>query len=356
MSNEVLDPWETASEVAPAAPIVQNQQELDPWEQAAGPMNPSQTSASNFPEPQVSDNPPAGSEIPIEQKMAENAVTAGSGMQATLGAGTLATKAMDLFKHVPDLLDAGIRPSTLKRMVPQGINPDDFAKTLQNSLNQDNAIGSNPAETWTQMFNNTNKAGKSVAAARDAIAQAAGPQALNVNAQTALEPIYNAWKNEVDAIVPDNKTISTFGKYYEGLSNIAQNQGGNLTLDNIHQFLQEIGPRTHAGTDAMQDIYSKLYSVGMNAQDGMVNTIANQANNPALAQNLKDANSAYSTYMRLMPDVTANTTKEALKEGMSAFQKYGGPTILKTAFGTGTGLTGSELLKKLYEIVSGTGE
>ncbi len=258
-----------------------------------------------------------------------------------------------LFKNVPDLMDAGIKPKTLESMTPKGVNPADYAETLQKSLNDEGAIGKSPKETFDNMYQNTVKAGQDVGSARDAIAQAAGPDAVTVDAQTALKPIYDAWGKEVNAIVPDNSVLSKFSKYYNGLMDAAKTQGGRLTLDNIHSFLQEIGPKVHTGSEANQAIFSKLYSVGMEAQKGVVEAIAQQAGDDTLAKNLLDANARYSRNLRLMPDVSTNVTKAAIKEGMSAFQKYGGPTAMKYAEGGFVALTGEKLLEKLYHVITG---
>lgn len=275
-----------------------------------------------------------GDTDPAGQKILENLGTVASGYGTAKLAAGIGSGIASFFQKAPTLLSAGIKPITIAKMVPNGVNPADFGQELEQKLTNAGALGKG-ADAWDKMNNFTQTAGQRVGSALNAVSQSAGPQALTVDAETALKPIYDAWGNEVNALVPDTKATSTFGKYYSALANVAQQQGGKLTLDNIHDFLQEIGPKTHTGTDAMQDIYSKLYSVGADARDGVVNTVAQQANSPALAQNLLSANNDYSTGLRLLPDVKRAASAVPIKEGMSTFQKVGGPTILKYAAGVG---------------------
>lgn len=279
----------------------------------------------------------------IQDATVPDAMTAyGAGSLAKTGISAAARGVGSLFEASPDLLNAGIKPSTVLKMTPHGTNPAEYGQQLENELNQAGAIGKEPSDTFTRMNNLTNQAGQNVKNSFNNISQSAGPQALNVNAETALKPIYDAWSNEVSSLVPDQKTISIFGKYYDALSNQAKAQGGNLTFDNLHDFLQEIGPKTHAGSEQMQDIYSKLYSAGANASKEVANTVANQANNPKLAQDLLSSNADYSKYIRLMPDVSKSAATAAVKQGISTFQKYGGPTIAKYIAGA---LGGEGILK-----------
>ena len=164
--------------------------------------------------------------------------------------------AAKLFENVPDLLDAGIRPQTLKAMTPQGMTPSDYAPILQKELNSQGIIGKTSNDTLKNLLTDTEQAGSDVGAARDAIAQEKWPSAVTVNAQSALQPIYDAWSKAVNAIVPDSKTISTFGKYYSGLIENSPRTRRATYSDNIHDFLQEIGPKVHAGSEANQAIFS----------------------------------------------------------------------------------------------------
>lgn len=336
------DPWEDFSS---------NTATTGPWTDFA-PQTQAQDSSSS----QVGTTPPATAFNQdkygpgIQDATVPDAMTAyGVGSLAKAGISAAARGASSLFEASPDLLNAGIKPSTVLKMTPSGANPADYGKQLEGELNQAGAIGKNPSDTFQRMNSLKDQAGQQVSNSLNNISQAAGPGALNVNAETALKPVYDAWSNEVSSLVPDNKTISIFGKYYDALSSQAKNQGGNLTLDNLHDFLQEIGPKTHAGSEQMQDIYSKLYSAGANARDGVVNTVAQQANNPQLAQDLLGSNADYSKYIRLMPDVSKSAATSAVKQGISAFQKIGGPTIAKYI----AGYLGSEGLIKGVDWLTG---
>jgi hypothetical protein len=346
-SQTQTPPWEDIASPTAIPPSVIGQ-DTKPWEDIgssfAGPPV-----ASSYPEPRNVD----------QQGMISQGGTPEQLMQVAggMGVGELAGSAVSgvakLFENVPDLLDAGIKPQTLKAMTPEGMTPSDYGPILQKQLNSEGLLGKTSNDTLKNFISDTDKAGADVGSARNAIAQAKGPQAVTVNAQDALQPIYDAWSKEVNANVPDGRTLKIIGDQYNGLMKTAQAQGGQLTLDNIHNFLQEIGPKVHAGSEANQAIYSNLYKVGMDTQKGMVNTVAKQAGDPTLASNLLDANARFTRNLRLLPDVATNDAKEAIKAGVSAFQKYGGPTMMKYAGGGFAALTGEHLIGKLYHVITG---
>lgn len=355
-------PWDAFQGPAPTAHPPANIDLPDnPWD-TFGPSpthNLSDRTPDNFLEPQASDNPPVGAEVPFEQRLANNIQTVGAGMGIGELAGVGITKGAGMFKNVPDLLDAGIRPKTLQTMTPAGINPAEFAHSLKSSLNKEEAIGKNAADTWNKMHALKEQAGQDVGSALEAIgktASSSGTNPLVVPAEQALKPVLEGWTERASGATTARKAMAKpFEQVYSALVGKAANQGGMLTLDDLRGAMDEIGPMTHKGAPQIQEAMSELYGVLANARDAMVNTVAKQASDPALASNLLGANARYSKYVRLMPDVTAHTTKEAIKEGISAFQKYGGP-ILKYGGGVLVGLTGEEALKKLYGMITGGGE
>jgi hypothetical protein len=252
-----------------------------------------------------------------------------------------------LFEEEPTLNSAGIKRPTLQSMTPAGVNPATFGKDLETQLNAQNLIGKTPPETFDNFSNAIKTSGNSVARAKSAIAQAAGSGALAVSPETALGPLYQGWSKEINSIVPDGRTIGTFGKYYEGLANIAKQQGGSLTLDNLDDFLHEVGPKTYDGPEALQPIYRKIYAAGANARDNVVSTIAQQANDPSLRDNFLQSNAQYSKLMRLMPDINKSAaTFATAKEPISTFGKIA--PYFEKGLGWGTGGTlAVEAVKKL---------
>src|SRR6185437_4376286 len=153
------------------------------------------------------------------------------------------------------------------------------------------------------------------------------------------------WTKRASGLVPDMSAAKPFEEYANALGKIAQSQGGKLTLDNIDQALKEVGTKLDESSQDMEPVFSKLYGKLADARDSIVNTIANQAGDPALKTNLLKNNADYSTYMRLLPSIEKNAYKEAIKEGVSAYQKYGGQIITKVA-------AASEVAHLLHEAIN----
>jgi hypothetical protein len=274
--------------------------------------------------------------------------------QVAQGAGAAVSDLIGpLMSKAPTLFSAGIKPTTILKMTPSGVNPAQFAETLEDELGEAGAIGKNAKETFDAMYPLKEMAGQNVDSSLQAISQAAGPQAVTVPADTALKPILDGWAERAGAATTARKAMARpFEQIYSSLSQQAANQGGTLTMDNLRSAMDEIGPMVHAGKPETQEAMSELYGTLANARDGMAQTVAQQAGNPSLAQNLLTANAQYSRYMRLLPDVGRSAATEAVKEGVSAFQKYGGPKIAQMA----AGWTGYEGLKSAAEKLLSLGE
>lgn len=291
-----------------------------PWEDFQSSKN--TTTPSGFPEPQQSDNPPAGAEVPFEQRLLTNAKAALSGVGTATLAGKLGTS---LFSS-PQLADAGIRPSTILKMTPKGVNPATTAEGLRTSLNDAGAITSDPADTWNRFSALKDQAGQAVGAARDAIRQqavsAGGEDPSLVDAQKALKPIYDGWSERASHLTEIGRSYAEpFEQTYSGLMDAAKNQGGKISLDNIKSVMDQVGPLTHRGALESQEAMQQLYGALADAHDGIVESIAKAANNPSLAQTLLDANASFSKYVRIMPDIGMATAKAATQVGSSLLQK-----------------------------------
>lgn len=291
-----------------------------------------------------------GETDPTGQKVLENLGKVAAGY----GVGTLAGSAVsgigNLFSKSPTLLNAGIKPATVLRMTPKGTNPADFGQSLEQELNSSGAIGKNASETWQKMNSLKDQAGQGVGKSLQDIAKASGPDALSVDAGTALKPIVDGWVQRASGAVSGTRRLAQpFEQAHTSLIQQAAQQGGRLTLDNIRSVMDEIGPLVHKGPEATQEAYSELYGALADTRDGIVRKVAQQSGNPQLAQNLLSSNATYSKFMRLMPDINKAAAAFPIKEGASTFQKLGGPTILKYAAGVG----GLDALKGLIPKGSG---
>lgn len=262
---------------------------------------------------------------------------------------------MRFFKPPPSLIEAGVTARTIKNMVPPGANPAKYGEALEKELRGVGALSDDAKKTWDAMNGMKEKAGQAVGDSLQKIATTAtklgGENPLALDAEATLKPILDGWAERAGGSLQGTRRLAKpFEEAYQNLMQTASQQGGKITMDNIHSLMDEVGPLVHKGPEATQQAYSELYGALADTRDQMVQSVAKQANDPKLAQNLLNANAAYSKFMRLMPDVTNAAAKHALKEGVSAFQKMGGPHILRYA----AGISGFEGIKKLYESLLGS--
>lgn len=265
----------------------------------------------------------------------------------TVGAGAadLAGPIASFFKTPESLKSAGITASTLEHMAPGGQNPADYAKAVENQLAEKGIISNTAKETWDLMNKETQKVGQTIGQTLQKIKSSASGISQQfggiedptvVDAQPVLKPLADQIQKMGQGIYSATQAAATpFQQAYDGLMKIAQSQGGKLTLDNVDPVLKETGAMMDQGGEA-QSIYGKVYGKLADVRDSMVNTIAQQAGNPELAQTLLKNNADYSTYMRLMPSVEKSAYREAVKEGVSAYQKHIGPLGEKMAIAGGT--------------------
>lgn len=203
----------------------------------------------------------------------------------------------------------GIRGSTIQKLTQAGQNPGTVGINLAKSLQEQGAVGSNPIESWDNVNRLLQGAGQDVGNAKTAIANEAAKfgavdNPLEVDSDKALKPLYDAWKGHAQTITGAGKDVAPyFEDAHKGLTQLAQQQGGTLNLDNIDQALSEVGPVTHSGAEISQHAYQQLYGTLADVRDSMVKQVADQANNPSLAADLLSANKKYSQLIRIMPDV-----------------------------------------------------
>lgn len=272
---------------------------------------------------------------------AQDAMTIyGTGQLAKLGieGATASVRGITSLWEVPESLkSAGVTGSTLEHMSPGGQNPGDYVNAVEKQLSAKGVLATTAKETWDKMAPAAKKVGEAVTEAMNNIKQAAGPEALLVDANTALDPIANeALKRGTGLFAKTENLANPFYDAYDGLQKIAREQGGKLTLDNINAALHETGQMMNEGGEAVKTTFAKLYGKLADVRDVIVNTVANQAENPELKQALLKNNADYSTYTRILPSVEKAAYKEAIKEGVSAYQKHIGPLGEKLAIAGGS--------------------
>lgn len=352
-------PWDNFQ--APTAHLPQGAQPDYPWDafksslpisgpEETGLFGQTITPPSNIPQatPQQVRNEPGALDVSVPDAM----TVYGAGSLAKLGAQGIKAGAegvTSLFEAPESLKSAGITAKTIENMAPAGQNPADYTQAVENQLKSNNALGTTGKETWDKMTKWGEAAGKGVADSMNAIKQAASSvgDPLMADAQNVMKPLYDEWSRRIGGLVPDAASAKPFEEYSMALGKQAQAQGGKLTLDNINGALKEVGTKLDESSQDMEPIYSKLYAKLADVRDSIVNTIANQAGDPALKSNLLKNNADYSTYMRVLPSVEKAGYKEAVKEGISAYQKYIGPLGEKLALAGGTYAATRAVMDKL---------
>lgn len=250
---------------------------------------------------------------------------------------------------VPDSLkSAGINPTTLDHMAPGGQPPGDWALAVEKQLKNNGVLANTANETWKLMNAEKDKVGAAIGDIMNKIGQAS-PEALQVDAQTALAPLSNEAKQLGGSIFSAGKTAATpYEEANNALMQQAQSQGGKLNLDNIQTALDQAGKLMNGGQKAVEE-FGPVYGKLANVRDNIVQGIADQSGNPDLATDLLKNNADYSTYMRLLPTIEKSGYREAVKAGVSAFQKHGGPLVTKVAATMGA----YDELKKAISKVTG---
>jgi hypothetical protein len=337
-----MQPWEDDQVVkvadAPSAPV-----SMQPWEDSPGqqsqslPAGPKGTGISadaferspNYPNSMMTD-PTVSDALTV--------YGAGSLAKAGIQLGTAGVQGVASLLETPESLkSAGITANALEHMAPGGQNPADYVDAVEKQFSSQGLLGTTARETWDKMSPAAQKAGQGARDAFAAIKQAMGPDAVMVDANAALDPIANeALKRGTGLFSKTENLANPFYDAYDGLQNIAKQQGGKLTIDNIDTALQETGDMMHEGGEAVQKTFAKLYGRLADARDVIVNTVANNVQDQGLKQAFLKNNADYSTIMRVLPTVEKSAYKEAVKEGVSAYQKYIGPLGEKLAVAGGT--------------------
>lgn len=206
---------------------------------------------------------------------------------------------------------AGIRSKTIQAMAGKE-NPTIFGAKLGKSLSEEGAIGFGPSSTFDKSKGILEKYGQDVQKAIVDIKSTGKP--VDLPAEEALTPLFNEIQTAKDATFSSNRALARpFREAYDKLWKVSKD--GKLNLDNIREVMKETGEAMgRAGRDTPKEAaYSELYGVLARVRDGMVNKIAEMAQNPKLAENLKKANAGYSKYSRLMPDIRSSSAKEGVK-------------------------------------------
>lgn len=207
---------------------------------------------------------------------------------------------------------AGITPKTILRMAG-GQNPAAVGTRLGTSLVNEGAIGTTPASTFDNAQRVMNAYGSDVQSALDAIRSSGQPTTFE--AKDALQSLLDeAQSLRNSTFQPNRQMARPYEEAYSRLSGLADQNGGQISLDDLRNVLQETGQAMDAAAagSTKQAAYSRLYGHLADMRDQMVQNIADNAGNPALRDALLKANEGYSRYSRIFPDIQRNAAKESV--------------------------------------------
>lgn len=206
---------------------------------------------------------------------------------------------------------AGIRPATVEMMAGTE-NPAKFGANLGAELNKEGAIGLSSGSTFDKANRLKQSFGVEVGDAIDNI-RASGASAT-VSAEEALKPLVDEWTKLADSsFSPNRSAAKLYEDVYTKLTQKAQAAGGQLSFDDVKLALEDAGEALgNVGINSPKlEPLTKLYGKLAQTRGQIVDTVAAQAGDPALATNLRSANAGYSKYADVMPDLR----REAAKEG-----------------------------------------
>lgn len=216
---------------------------------------------------------------------------------------------------------AGIRGATIDLLAGKNQNPGVVGAQLAKTLYDEGAIGKTATETFNKASGVADKYGKAVSKALEDIKstnRATGEYSdvldpLHIDANEALKPILDESNTmRGPGNYPEARSVGKYlKKAYDRLSDKANENNGVLTLDHVTDELKQIGS-LYSKTGATDHIVDPVYHRVAALRDQMVNDIAENSGNPALAKNLRDANAGYSRYMKILPDIRRRAGMESV--------------------------------------------
>lgn len=218
----------------------------------------------------------------------------------------------------------GIKGGTVDEMTPQKDNPGRTGIRLGMQLAEEGTKGMGSIEGLDQINKNLSKHGKSVQSALNAIKETnksygVYPELgdpLKVKANPILKPFLDRANEMESSDYPLQQFESKYHRaVYNALSKAAKEGGDFLSLDDVRNEMSKVGDMLNSAGEDHAGVIRKIYGKLANLQDGMVETIADQAGDPKLASNLKEANANYSRYIRILPDVRKSASNASVKAG-----------------------------------------
>lgn len=211
----------------------------------------------------------------------------------------------------------GIDPNTLK-ILSKSENPSLFGSKLGSQLNKEGVVGYSAESTYDNVVKMKDKFGKAVGEAIQKIKSAGHP--TSVEAESALKPLVDEWARRGDTVFSATKqTAKPFEQAYSRLSELAKNNNGKLSIDDIQAVIDETGEAMGNATagSTKHSAYSKLYGQLAKVREGIVEKIAGSVKDPSLEKNFKEANKGFSRYATIFRDVAKKARAEGSGKGFS---------------------------------------
>lgn len=243
---------------------------------------------------------------------------------------------------------AGLKPSTIEDMTPRGQNPGKYGVQLGQDMAEEGASGLSATSSFDNASKLADQYGESVESALKKIkaqnrSLGVYPEledSLKRDANKILKPLLD----EANKFNKSQYPLERFqGKYqraaYESLAEKANANGGFIEFDDIRSEMQRIGKMMESAGEENYKVLSKIYGKLANTRNMMIEDVATEAMNPELKENLLKANSGYSKYMRLLPDMKRAAAREAVgTPSLSLHQaliKHVEPLLSKGLYKTG---------------------
>lgn len=221
----------------------------------------------------------------------------------------------------------GLKYKTISNMA-KSENPAEFGSKLGAELNREGAVGFTAGGTWKKANNLKRQYGVEVGNAIDNIKNSGFP--TTIPADEALSSLSQESQRLLSSPESSNRIVGKMYKNrYEFLKQKSEASGGQLSLDDIRDAMEDVGEAINntAKEGTKREGLLGLYGHLADARDTIVSRVAEQADNPALREDLMNANKGFSKYSRVMPDIK----KRAAMEGVGHIPGEGEFSLTKPA-------------------------
>ncbi len=270
-----------------------------------------------------------GSKSEWVQHPVQNAITAGGLLEGGVEGALKAEPATGATGFLGDVMEksgareatapsvAGLSAKTIERMTPIGENPAVTRVNAGKRLINEGVVGR--GSTAESISNEQIKMQKDYGNKVKDILGQIRDSGINpeTKADKALSPILDEWAKLADGALPASRAMSkTFASVYTKLEDVANKNNGNLKFDDIHSLMHEVGERikeTPKESPRLPEL-NRLYKTLARSSESIVNDVGERSGNPALANQLKEANKGFHFYSQINKDIRKTAAKEGVEK------------------------------------------